>query len=353
MVKSSGKFKKLLSFSKKKATSTDDTAQISPPIVDRAEALTLPQDIVYAFPYVQPTTGGSDGNTDLLSPMLTNEWTENHSTSLRSRLEKVLSMGKVTVEREEVRRKGRAVDSRGGAFGKVMAAERPGLSRSPSELATSSQISPFPPSTTSHFTSHVSFLSDARFIDNCPTSTPPSPTLSTKSSVHFVTSLALRDNKPGDGLSSLGLLNAEQSTRKHRRNQSWASYGEDHSGVNQFGSGSARRRSSILLSPSPTLSRQSSVHFVTGTAIRKRTSAEAFSRRNSSGWMSTSPTLSRQSSVHFVTGAAIRKRTSAEAFSRRNSSGWMSTSPTRSVQSSVRFSTSTELHSNSARDDDL
>ena len=54
---------------------------------------------------------------------------------------------------------------------------------------------------------------------------PPSPTLSAQSSVHFATSVALRDNKPGDGTSSLGLLHADKSVAKHRRKPSWASSG--------------------------------------------------------------------------------------------------------------------------------
>ena len=51
---------------------------------------------------------------------------------------------------------------------------------------------------------------------------PPSPTLSTRSSVHFATSVALRDNKPGDGSTSLTLLN---TSSKHGRKPSWASSG--------------------------------------------------------------------------------------------------------------------------------
>jgi Ca2+-transporting ATPase len=57
------------------------------------------------------------------------------------------------------------------------------------------------------------------------TMAPPSPTLSTQSSVHFATSVALRDNKPGDGTSSLGLLNTDRSVAKHIRKSSWASSG--------------------------------------------------------------------------------------------------------------------------------
>jgi len=49
---------------------------------------------------------------------------------------------------------------------------------------------------------------------------PPSPTLSTQSSVHFMTSTALRDNKPGDGTSSLALLSPKDNSRSHSRRPS-------------------------------------------------------------------------------------------------------------------------------------
>jgi len=62
-------------------------------------------------------------------------------------------------------------------------------------------------------------------IEGSSTVAPPSPTLSTQSSVHFATSVALRDNKPGDGTSSLGLLNTDRSVAKHIRKPSWASSG--------------------------------------------------------------------------------------------------------------------------------
>lgn len=55
---------------------------------------------------------------------------------------------------------------------------------------------------------------------------PPSPTLSSRSSVHFATSVDLRDNKPGDGASSLGMLRHE---KKHGRKSSWA--GSGHSSL--------------------------------------------------------------------------------------------------------------------------
>ena len=49
---------------------------------------------------------------------------------------------------------------------------------------------------------------------------PPSPTLSTQSSVHFKTSTALRENKPGDGTSSLALLSPGNNSRSHSRRPS-------------------------------------------------------------------------------------------------------------------------------------
>ena len=49
---------------------------------------------------------------------------------------------------------------------------------------------------------------------------PPSPTLSTQSSVHFNTSTALRDNKPGDGSTSLTLLSPKDNSRSHSRRPS-------------------------------------------------------------------------------------------------------------------------------------
>ena len=49
---------------------------------------------------------------------------------------------------------------------------------------------------------------------------PPSPTLSTQSSVHFTTSTALRENKPGDGSTSLTLLSPKDNSRSHSRRPS-------------------------------------------------------------------------------------------------------------------------------------
>lgn len=58
----------------------------------------------------------------------------------------------------------------------------------------------------------------------------PSPTLSTRSSVHFATLVVLHDNKPGDGSTSLNLLNTNNagSHNKRSRKASWASSGEGH-----------------------------------------------------------------------------------------------------------------------------
>jgi len=49
---------------------------------------------------------------------------------------------------------------------------------------------------------------------------PPSPTLSTQSSVHFKTTTALRENKPGDGTTSLSLLSPQDNSRTHSRRPS-------------------------------------------------------------------------------------------------------------------------------------
>ena len=49
---------------------------------------------------------------------------------------------------------------------------------------------------------------------------PPSPTLSTQSSVQFTTSTALRGNNPGDGVTSLALLSPRDASRSHSRRPS-------------------------------------------------------------------------------------------------------------------------------------
>ncbi|KAH7919721.1 Ca-transporting ATPase [Leucogyrophana mollusca] len=64
---------------------------------------------------------------------------------------------------------------------------------------------------------------------------PPSPTLSTQSSVHFATSLSLRDNKPEDrnGYASLSLLSPVPSHRRKGSNATWASSFEAHSSTDE------------------------------------------------------------------------------------------------------------------------
>jgi Ca2+-transporting ATPase len=91
---------------------------------------------------------------------------------------------------------------------------------------------------------------------------PPSPTLSTQSSVHFQTSTALRENKPGDGSTSLTLLSAQDQV-SHSRRPSTTSTDEgtvaDHSpGFSRFypatseATTSARSAVETFSSPTPT-----------------------------------------------------------------------------------------------------
>jgi hypothetical protein len=63
---------------------------------------------------------------------------------------------------------------------------------------------------------------------------PPSPTLFTQSSVHFTTSLSLRDNKPEErsGYSSLHLLPDKVST--HHRKASSATFTSSHEGYSSL-----------------------------------------------------------------------------------------------------------------------
>lgn len=95
---------------------------------------------------------------------------------------------------------------------------------------------------------------------------PPSPTLSTQSSVHFTTSTALRDNKPGDGSTSLSLLSPKDPSRSHSRRPSNATMTStdegtvaDHSpGISHLypatshATTSARSAVETLNSPTPT-----------------------------------------------------------------------------------------------------
>ena len=65
---------------------------------------------------------------------------------------------------------------------------------------------------------------------------PPSPTLSTQSSVHFATSLTLRDNRPDErsGASSLQLLSPSAIDRTaHRRKGSFTSSHDGHSSIDE------------------------------------------------------------------------------------------------------------------------
>ena len=112
---------------------------------------------------------------------------------------------------------------------------QPVRARSPSDPAF---LSPFSLSPTSASGGRTSLdvpprspSPSASSNDGSSTVAPPSPTLSTQSSVHFATSVALRDNKPGDGTSSLGLLNTDRSVARHGRKPSWASSGEGHSSL--------------------------------------------------------------------------------------------------------------------------
>jgi P-type Ca2+ transporter type 2C len=113
---------------------------------------------------------------------------------------------------------------------------QPVHARSPSDPGF---LSPFSVSPTSALVGRMSLdvpprspsPSYASSNEGSSTFAPPSPTLSTQSSVHFATSVALRDNKPGDGTSSLGLLHADKSVARHSRKPSWASSGEGHSSL--------------------------------------------------------------------------------------------------------------------------
>ncbi|KAI6037756.1 Ca-transporting ATPase [Pisolithus marmoratus] len=73
------------------------------------------------------------------------------------------------------------------------------------------------------------------FVSSCEGSSsgaPPSPTLSTQSSVQFMTSLELRNNKPDErnGLSSLNILTPSLDSHIHRRKGSFATFASSHEG---------------------------------------------------------------------------------------------------------------------------
>jgi hypothetical protein len=81
-------------------------------------------------------------------------------------------------------------------------------------------------------------------IDEGSIGVPPSPSLSAESLVHFVTSVVLRENKPRDETSSLGLLN-DKLVAKHGRRPSWASSSEGHSSLD----GTVPNYGAVSLSP--------------------------------------------------------------------------------------------------------
>ena len=56
---------------------------------------------------------------------------------------------------------------------------------------------------------------------------PPSPTLSTHSSVHFMTSMALRENRPSDDTGSLALLSPTRNSRSHSQRPSNATTNDE------------------------------------------------------------------------------------------------------------------------------
>lgn len=223
MVESGSKLKGLLLFSKNRPTSADDAAQISPPTISHAEALRLPQDFVRAFPNVLPTSIGSSepmpttGLNESLSMSPPRAVLTPHEAVLRSRLEKVLTMGRGgSMEKDIKLRRGRRetnpevfVEGR-----RLMAQVSQGQESLSGEVDGGRQPTPLP--------------------------SPSEP--------------------------------------------------------------------AALSSHSKTLSRQSSVHFVTGVVIRKKTSVGAFSCRSSSVMMSASPTHSFQYSNRF--SASVRRRNS-------------------------------------------
>lgn len=95
---------------------------------------------------------------------------------------------------------------------------------------------------------------------------PPSPTLSNRSSVHFATSVALRDNKPDEhsGIGSLSLLETNFGSR-HARKASWASTsqgsGEDGTEPTEpdhGGSGNLNTHTNTLTTPTHIASSSSS-----------------------------------------------------------------------------------------------
>ena len=323
MVKSSSILKKLFHFSKKKQTSAHG---------DNTVTVEIPAD---ALPIIVPNPGRADviPNSKLISATGLNE---SHSTpsspatlsygaAFRSRLNGVRSgWGGVEQEIADMGTKFKrldagtrlsGVDSTGQEDGirgieelwnMELSAEMRKLGIEPHTYPSEEALwSPTPPVLDGADPSSPLDIPSSdvdAWLRRGPTPPiPPSPTLSTASSVHFATSVALRDP---DGSSSLGPLNIDPSlTKMHKRKQSWTSSGGD----DQFSRALSRRRSSILVSPPLTLSRQSSVHFGTDVVVRRKTSGEAFSsRRSSLRVLSTSPARSVQSSIQFSASGGHR-----------------------------------------------
>ena len=101
---------------------------------------------------------------------------------------------------------------------------------------------PVPPSSSAHrpsvdlSRSPSPSLSVVSSNDAASVGPPPSPTLSTQSSVHFATSIALRDNKPDErcGVSSLQLLSPSAiDSTAHRRKTSFTSSYDDRSSIDE------------------------------------------------------------------------------------------------------------------------
>ncbi|KAJ7592992.1 Ca-transporting ATPase [Mycena floridula] len=103
----------------------------------------------------------------------------------------------------------------------------PTLTLSPSSTTTAGLLSPRSPFSGAR--SSLDVPPSPTLTDNDTVSVPPSPTLTHQSSVHFQTTLALRDNKvdANSGTSSLGLLtphDAGSSSRSHQRKLSNATF---------------------------------------------------------------------------------------------------------------------------------
>jgi hypothetical protein len=375
MVKYSSKLKRLLSSPKKKLISADDIAQESRSVIDRTEVLLMSQDVERASPNVLPNSTESSGlmlSTEWNESRPTPPSPEVSERQEAPQLENVPSLRSGEVERERkwwevgsmLRKRTAAgsryhvLNNRGQEDGKPIAGLPstdkqgprdsliPRVERSTMQVPVAEavqafqhnsvqQISPFPQSAMDQLSTldTLSSASDAWSFD----AYLPPPKLPDDRSDE-VLSRKLRKKKGDTRLSNMGRIVGKPKNMFVRRHQKRfvgkqrpesrgrkkdvrrplagrTSSGGYHDGSDQFDRAPSRKRSSILIA-SPT-------------------------------------TLSRQSSVHFVTGAAIRKMSSTEAFSRRSSSRMISASPARSVHSSIRFSISTRRPSSGAEDGDL